>query len=103
VTTEPAPMEGVERMDAVMVHPQQRVGVAQRNPYAMDVDRERNCYACREFRHIAQHCRNRGAGNRIGEGRRLKYGSSENNGQRRIKGRNKPNNLNREGYLIVFN
>jgi len=45
-------MEGVERMDTVMVCPQQRVGFAQRNLYAIDVDRERNFYACEESRHI---------------------------------------------------
>ena len=31
-----------------------------RDPYAMDIDRGRNCYVCRGFGHIAQHCRNRG-------------------------------------------
>jgi len=47
VTIGPAPIEGVERTKAVMVHPQQRVGFAQRNTYAMEVDRNnRNCYAC---------------------------------------------------------
>jgi len=25
----------------------------------MEVDRKRNCYACRGFRHMAHHCRNR--------------------------------------------
>jgi len=64
VTTEPTPMEGVERMNAVMARPQQQgAGFPQRNPYAMDVDRNnRNCYACGDFRHLARHCRNRGAG-----------------------------------------
>ena len=57
-----------------MVYPQQRVGFAQRNSYAMDVDRGRNCYACGGFGHIAWHCRNRGVENRIGKGRRLEYG-----------------------------
>jgi len=28
----------------------------------MEVDRRRNCYACRGFRHMAHHCRNRGRG-----------------------------------------
>ena len=31
-----------------------------RDPYAMDVDRGRNYYACGGFRHMAYHCRNRG-------------------------------------------
>jgi len=61
-TTGPVPMERVERIEAVMVHPQQRAGFAQRNPYAMDVDREKNCYACGGFEHLARHCRNREIG-----------------------------------------
>jgi len=32
----PAPMEGVERMNAVMMNPQQRAGLPQRNPYVME-------------------------------------------------------------------
>ena len=56
-----APMEGVERTNAVMVNPQQRARFPQRNPYAMDVDRRenRNCYACGGFGHLARNCRNR--------------------------------------------
>jgi len=50
------------------------VGVPpRRNPYAMEVDRGRNCYACGGFRHMACHCRNRGRG-RLVEGRRVEYG-----------------------------
>ena len=87
-------MEGVERMNVVMMCPQQRVRFAQRNPYAMNVDRKegRNCYNCGGFRHIAKHCKNKG--NRIGEERRLKY--SGNKGQRRIEGGNREQNLNGE-------
>ena len=72
-------MEGVERTDAVMIHPQQRVGGTQRNPYAMDVDwRENsNCYNCGGFGHLARNCRNRRTENRIGEGRRLEYGRNK--------------------------
>jgi len=81
---EPMPMEEVERTDTLIVRPQQRVGVIQRSPYAIDIDRRRNCYACGEFEHMAQHYRNRGTVNRIGEGRRLEYGSRKKNGQRRI-------------------
>jgi len=55
-------MERVERIEVVMVYPQQRVGFVQRNPYAMDVDRERNCYACRGFGYLARYCRNRRMG-----------------------------------------
>jgi len=95
-------MERVERTDAVMIHPQQRVGDIQRNPYAMDVDRRenRNCYNCGGFRHLARNCRNRKTGNRIGEGRRLEYGRNE--GQRRIEGGNREQNLNGEQDLMLL-
>ena len=64
VTTEPVLIEGVERMNAVVVR-----GVGQRSeqgavvpprwdPYAMEVDRGRNCYACGDFGHKAHYCRN---------------------------------------------
>jgi len=45
----------------------------------MDVNRRerRNCYNCGGFIHMARHCRNRGVGNRIEEGRRLEYGGNE--------------------------
>ena len=55
-------MERVERIEVVMVCPQQRAGFVQRNPYAMDVDRGRNCYACGDFGYLARHCRNRRMG-----------------------------------------
>jgi len=50
-----APMKRVEKMNAVVVRGQkgQREGLSRRDPYMMEVDRERNCYACRRFRHIA--------------------------------------------------
>jgi len=66
----------------------------------MEVDRResRNCYNCREFRHLARNCRNRGIKNRIGDGRRLEYKQrlrmEENNGH---------SNLNKEGDLVVLN
>jgi len=55
------PMEGVERTNAAIVTPQQKAGFPQRNLYAMDVDRRknRNCYACGGFGHLARNCRNR--------------------------------------------
>ena len=43
-----------------------------RDPYAMEIDRGRNCYACRGFGHMAHHCRN-GRRGRAMEGRRVKY------------------------------
>jgi len=73
-------MEGVERTNAVVVRGSE-VGVEQNmrvpprwNPYAMEVDHGRNCYVCREFGHMARHCRNRGQRGRVAEGRRLEYG-----------------------------
>ena len=74
-TTGPAPMEGVERMNAVVVRGQgQGVGIPPRwDPFAMEVDRGRNCYACRGFGHMAHHCRNRGRG-RLMNRRRVEYG-----------------------------
>jgi len=56
----PAPMEGVERTNAVIAHPQQREGLVQCNLYAMDVDRRenQNYYNCGEFEHLAKNCRN---------------------------------------------
>ena len=63
-TTGPAPMEGVERTNAVVVRGQgagQGIGAPLRwDPYAMEVDRGRNCYACGGFGHMAHNCRNRG-------------------------------------------
>ena len=75
VTTGPALIEGVERTNVVMVRRQeQRVGAApRRDPYAMKVNRGRNCCTCREFRHMAWHCRNQGRG-RVADRRRLEYG-----------------------------
>ena len=43
-----------------------------RDPYAMEVDRGRNCYACGGFGHIAHHCRNRRRG-RLMDRRRVDY------------------------------
>ena len=73
-TTGPALMKGVERTNAVVVRGiGQEVGaLPRRDPYALEVDRGRNCYACRGFGHMACHCRNRGG--RVAEGRRLEYG-----------------------------
>ena len=46
-----------------------------RNPYAMEVDRGRNCYAYGGFGHMACHCSNQGG--RVAENRRLDYGRGE--------------------------
>ena len=70
-------MERVERTNAVVVRGQEQgqgVGVPPRqDPYAMEVNQERNCYNCGGFGHMAHHCRNRGRGRPM-EGRRVEYG-----------------------------
>ena len=59
-TTGPALMEGVERTNAVVIRGQGQGGgiPPRRDPFAMDIDRGRNCYACGGFGHMARHCRN---------------------------------------------
>jgi len=49
------------------------MGALRRDPYVMEVDRGRNCYACRDFGHMACHCRNWGQRGRAMEGRRVEY------------------------------
>ena len=46
--------------------------ISRRDPYAMEIDRGRNCYTCGGFGHIACHCRNQEKG-RVVEGRRVEY------------------------------
>ena len=62
-------------MNAVVVRGlEQGAGVpSRRDPYAIEVDREMNCYACGGFGHMACHCRNRGQRGRVSEGRMLEY------------------------------
>ena len=74
VITGPAPMEEVKRINTVMIQLQQRTGLAQYNLYAMEVDKERNCYACGRFRHMVHYCRNQGQRGRMAKGRRVEYG-----------------------------
>ena len=45
-----------------------------RDPYAMEIDRRRNCFACGGFGHMACHCRNQGMRGRVAENRRVEYG-----------------------------
>ena len=78
--TGPAPIEGVERTNVVVVRESEQ-GVGQsvevplrRNSFAMEVDRRRNCYACEEFGHMARYCRNWDQRGRVVENRRVKYG-----------------------------
>jgi len=79
-TMGPAPMEGVERTNAVVVRGSggrggQNMGAPpRRDPFAMEVYRGRNCYTCGGFGHMARNCRNRGQRRRIVENRRVEYG-----------------------------
>ena len=79
-TTGPAPMEGIERTNMVVVRGtggggSQNAEVPQRrDPFTMDIDRGRNCYACGGFGYMVRHCRNRGMRGRVGENRRVEYG-----------------------------
>jgi len=76
-TIGPALMEGVEKTNVVVVRGAGQGQDARipprRDPYAIEVDRGRNCYACGGFGHMACHCRNRGR-ERLMEGRRVEYG-----------------------------
>jgi len=79
-TTVPVPMEGVERMNVVVVRGSgggggQNMGASpRRDPFTMEVDRGRNCYTCGGFGHMARNCRNRGQRGRVAENRRVEYG-----------------------------
>ena len=53
VTTGPTLMEGVKRTNTVVRNQGQKIGWPRRNPYAIDIDKGRNCYAYRGFGHIA--------------------------------------------------
>ena len=79
--TGPAPMEEVERTNAVVVRGQGTGqgmgGPPRRDPFAMEIDRGRNCFACGGFGHMARHCRNRGMRGRVGENRRVEYGRGQ--------------------------
>jgi len=94
VTVGPVPIEEVERMNVVMICPQQKAGFAQQNPYAMEMDRSnRNYYSCGGFGHLARNCRNKRIENKIEKRRRLEYGGNGNNEQ---------SNLKEKENLIVF-
>ena len=69
-------MEGMERTNVVVVRGQgQEVGIPpRRDPFAMEIDRGRNCYACGGFGHMARNCRNQGMRGRVAENRRVEYG-----------------------------
>ena len=76
-TTGPAPMEGIERTNAVVVRGSGQGAEVppRRDPFAIEVDRGRNCYACGGFGHMARHCKNWGMrGRGVAENRRVEYG-----------------------------
>jgi len=79
VTTGLASMEGIERTNAVVRRQEQEMEAPRRDPYIMEVDQGRNCYACRGFGYMTHHCRN-WERERVAESRRLEYGGG------RIKG-----------------
>jgi len=101
-TIGPALMEGVERTNVVVVRGaeggQNRGVPPRRDPFAMDIDRGRNCYACGGFGHMACHCRNRGRGGRVADNRRVEYG-----GGRIEEISNFENNLKKEENLELLN
>ena len=58
--TELALIEGVERMNVVIIRNQgqrQRIELPRRDLYAMEVDRGRNCYSCGGFGYLVWNCR----------------------------------------------
>ena len=81
VTTGPAPMEGVERTNTIVLRElgvgQSAVASPRWDSFAIEVDQGQNCYACRGFGHMAHHCRDRGQRERVAEERRLKYGGGK--------------------------
>ena len=101
-TTGPALMEGVERMNAVVLRGLgvgQSVGIPpKQDPFAMEVDRRRNCYTCGGFRHMACNCRNWGQRDRVVENRRVEYG-----GGRIEEIMNTTNNLKEDENLELLN
>ena len=75
----PAPIEGVKRTNTVMLRRtgagggQNVEGPPRWDPFAMDIDRGRNCYTCGGFGHMARNCRNWGMKGRVGDNRRMEY------------------------------
>ena len=69
-------MEDVERTNAVVVRGQEpNAGIPlRRDPFAMEIDRGRNCFACGGFGHMARHCKNQGQRGKVVENRKVEYG-----------------------------
>ena len=74
-TTGPIPIEGVEKTNTMVVRGQGQGAEfsPRRDPYMMEIDKGRNCYACGGFGHMAHYCKNRERG-RLMEGKRVEYG-----------------------------
>jgi len=52
-------MERVKRTNIIIVNLNQWAEfISRHDPYAMNVDRGRNCYGCRGFGYIVRNCRN---------------------------------------------
>ena len=60
-----------------------------RNSYVIDMNRERNCYSCRGFSHLARKCKNQSI---VDQERRIEYKDNMNN----------MNNLKEEKSLVVL-
>ena len=97
-------MEEIERTNAIVVRRlgagagQNVGGPLRRDPFAMDINRGRNCYTCGGFGHMAHHCQNRGQRERIADNRRVEYG-----GGRIEEIENLTNNLKGEENLELLN
>ena len=72
------------------------------DPYAMEIDWGRNCYACRGFGHIAHHCRNRRRG-RVAEERRLEYGGRIKRTNEHSNNLKEVENLESFDYILIIN
>ena len=98
-TTGPALMEGVERTNAVVVRGMGQRLPPRRDPFAMEIDRGRNCFACGGFGHMAHYCRNQGMRERVTENRRVEYGEGRIEEIENFSN----NNLKEEGNLGLLN
>ena len=67
-------MEGVKRTNTIVVRGAGQGLPPRRDPFAMEIDRGRNCFACGRFGHMARYYRNRGMRERVTENRRVEYG-----------------------------